>query len=119
MRIKYSIFCLFLSLGVVNAQFQNYMLKVPDIVAKNYIGRDYVRLLPGYSFKASESSTMKAKVCESLTQANVNSFLTGDPNTNSDWSTPVDKSKAVGQIPISSSVNPSGAKCYNVPIWSC
>jgi len=121
MRIKYFIFCLFLSLGIVNAQYQNYMLKVPDVETKTYIGRDYVRLLPGYSFKASASSTMNAKISEGLTSTNVSSFLSavgpnGTKNINLNVSTSINTNLAVGQIPISSSVNPSGAKCYNVPI---
>jgi RHS repeat-associated protein len=119
MRIKYTIICLLLSLGIANAQYQNYVLKTPDDATKTYIGRDYIRLLPGYSFKASAATQMKAQISAGLTPTDVNTFLSAaNPtgSTNTDALTAINTSLAVGQIPISSSVSPTGAKCYNVPI---
>jgi RHS repeat-associated protein len=121
MRIKCSIICLLFSIITVNAQYQNYMLNTPDDGSKVYIGRDYVRLLPGYSFKASADNQMNAKIDTGLTSAKIKTFLsaanpTGDVNINVAALTAINTNLAVGQIPISSSVSQNGARCYNVPI---
>jgi RHS repeat-associated protein len=121
MKIKYIFVCLLASMGIVNAQYQNYDLQTTNDAANTYIGRDYVRLLPGYSFKAGTGSIMNAKVQSGLTPAAAANFLSIANPTNSPTVTPetltaINTSAAVGQIPISSSVSPSGAKCYNVPI---
>ena len=117
MRIKYTIICLLASFGIANAQFQNYVLQTPDNASNTYIGRDYVRLLPGYSFSAASGKTMNAKISSGLKTADANTFLSAaSPSGNPDALTAINTSLAVGQIPISSSVSPTGAKCYNVPI---
>jgi len=122
MKIKYILICLLANVSVANAQYQNYDIKTPDSDSKTYIGRDYVRLLPGYDFAATASTStvpakkMNAKVSSTLPQSDVNTFLNSSTTAESDAVTTIDKTKAVGQIPISSSVSPSGAKCYNVPI---
>jgi RHS repeat-associated protein len=130
MKLKYILICLLASISVANAQYQNYDIETPDGDSKTYIGRDYVRLLPGYNFAATAAKTatstapavpaksMNAKVGSSLSTTDAGNFLAvaipagGTP----DAVTAIDQTKAVGQIPISSSVSPGGAKCYNVPI---
>ena len=121
MRIKYTIVCLMALIGTANAQYQNYVLKDPDsnTDSHTYVGRDYVRLTNGYKFTAVQGKTMNAKVKSGLSTDDANNFVAiaiPTPGGSSDAVTTIDKTKAVGQIPISSSVSPSGAKCYNVPI---
>ncbi|MEI7502472.1 MAG: SpvB/TcaC N-terminal domain-containing protein, partial [Paludibacter sp.] len=103
---------------LANAQYQNFNITTTndDADSKSYIGRDYVRLQNGYSFSAKGGKTLNAKVQSGLNNDEVNTFLNFSTTTESDAITTIDKSKAIGQIPISSSVSPSGAKCYNVPI---
>lgn len=106
--------------GIANAQYQNFELKDPDSATDNhtYVGRDYVRLLPGYTFSAvSSGKTMNAKVSGALTTVEANALLTEvNKNGNWDYLTTIDKSLDAGVIPITSSVSPTGAKIYNVPI---
>lgn len=121
MKIKYILICLFANIGLINAQYQNYVLKDPDpnTTSYSYIGRDYVRLTNGYKFTAVTGKTMNAKISSGLNTVDANSFVAiAIPPTggSSDAVTAIDKNKAVGQIPISSSISPNGAKCYNVPI---
>jgi RHS repeat-associated protein len=119
MITKYIITCLFASfVGIISAQYQNYELKAPESSSNTYVGRDYVRLLPGYSFSAVTSGkTMNAKVSSALTTAEANTFLTKTyKNGNWDYLTTIDESLEVGVIPINSSVSPTGAKTYDVPI---
>jgi|GEM_PF-201921 len=117
MKIKYIIVCLLASMGIANAQYQNYDLQTPNDAANTYIGRDYVRLLPGYSFKAATGNQMNAKVQSGLTTEVAGTFLS-KTYINADWEnlTMIDKGIDVGVIPITSSVSPTGAKNYNVPI---
>ena len=120
MRIKYILILLLASLEIANAQFQNYVLKDPDpnTNSHTYVGRDYVRLTNGYKFSAVAGVTMNAKVNSGLSTDDANKFVAVAIPTggSSDEVTGIDKTLAVGQIPISSSVSQSGAKCYNVPI---
>jgi len=121
MRIKYTIVCLIVWASTVTAQNQNFVLKAPDSPTDThtYIGRDYVRFLPGYHFSATDNGkTMNAKIQQGLTTGNLEIFLAAaNPTPGSpEGIAAIDKNKAVGQIPISSSVSPTGAKCYNVPI---
>ena len=118
MRLKYTIVCLMSLVGTANAQFQNYVLKDPDpnTISHSYIGRDYVRLTNGYKFKAETGITMNAKTTAGLTQGQTNTFLNVTTDNDANALTTVNTTNAVGQIPISSSVSPSGAKCYSVPI---
>jgi len=121
MKIKYTIICLLASLGVANAQYQNFNLSAPDTNAKTYIGRDYVKFLPGYTFTAATGMALDAIVQTGLTPTQASTFMasanpTADPSITPDQLTAINTNLAVGQIPISSSVSPNGAKCYNVPI---
>ena len=117
MRIKYTIVCLLTWVSFANAQYQNYVLKDPDNASKTYVGRDYVRFMPGYTITATTGKALDAKISNGLNTADVANVLSvANPGTNPDAITAIDRNKAVGQIPISSSVNSSGAKCYNVPI---
>ncbi|NDP22878.1 MAG: hypothetical protein GZ091_17640 [Paludibacter sp.] len=118
MRYKYILIYLFIGMGVVKAQYQNFDLNNPDIETKTYIGRDYVRLTDGYSFKAATGVTMSAKINSGLTNEEAKTFLNipATSSTNPDDLTVINTQYTVGQIPISSSVSASGAKCYNVPI---
>ncbi|MEI6052812.1 MAG: SpvB/TcaC N-terminal domain-containing protein, partial [Opitutaceae bacterium] len=88
----------------------------PNTDSHTYVGRDYVRLTNGYKFTAVPGKTMNAKTNAGLTQSQTNAFLNVTTDNDANTLTTIDKTKAVGQIPISSSVSPSGAKCYNVPI---
>jgi len=108
MRIKYTIVCLLAMLSSANAQFQNYELKDSDVISKTYVGRDYVRLLPGYKFTAGAGKVLDAKISSGLSTVDANNFvaIAISPNGSSDDVTSIDKTKAVGQIPISSSVSP-------------
>ncbi|MDD3322823.1 MAG: SpvB/TcaC N-terminal domain-containing protein [Paludibacter sp.] len=118
MRYKYTAILLLVCIGMLKAQYQNYDLNNPDNDSKTYIGRDYVRLKDGYSFSAANGGTMNAKISSGLTTAEAKTFLNipATSTTNPDDLTAINTGYAVGQIPISSSVSPSGAKCYNVPI---
>lgn len=103
--------------GVLYAQYQNFELKDPESNSNTYIGRDYVRLLPGYRVSALEGQTMNAKIQSTLSTTELNTFLSAaNPNGNPESITAINTNLAVGEIPISSTVSPTGAKCYNVPI---
>ncbi|MGC3977577.1 MAG: SpvB/TcaC N-terminal domain-containing protein [Paludibacteraceae bacterium] len=99
------------------SQYQNYELKESDSEAKTYIGRDYVKMLPGYRFTASINKSVNAKVSNGkLSDTEINDFLSNTGSANPQTLTAIDTSLGVGEIPISSSISPSGAKLYNVPI---
>jgi len=140
MITKYIITCLFAGfVGIVSAQYQNFELQNPETDSKTYVGRDYVRLLPGYKCSATDGQNLHAKISSGLTTEEADNLIAPfvpdtsifDPNIfqglptypwynkptkTYDDITSINKNLAVGEIPISSIVSPSGAKCYNVPI---
>ena len=117
--IKKNIFVsiLFCSISIVSAQHQNYELKNIERETKTYIGRDFVRLLPGYKCSATDGQNLHVKVSSGLTTEEANDLLSETYN-NGYWDiiSNIDKNVDAGIIPIESSVSPSGAKAYNVPI---
>ena len=119
MKYKLILILYLLSIGIVHAQYQNYELKSNDNGSKTYIGRDFVNLLPGYSYKPSGNEIMNARVETKLSTNDLIQLLSAGNLTevvNPNSITTISKTLAVGQIPITSFVSQSGAKCYNVPI---
>jgi len=119
MKSKLILIVYLLSIGIVHAQYQNYELKSNDNGSKSYIGRDFVKLLPGYSYKPSGNERMNARVETKLSTNDLIQLLSAGNLTetvNPNSITTISKTLAVGQIPITSFVSQNGAKCYNVPI---
>jgi RHS repeat-associated protein len=86
---------------------QNYKLSTrDDNESKDYIARDYVRLLPGYSFKAENGKTMHAAISETNTPFSVNYDRSGS----------IANSYSLGSVGGSLNVSPSGAATYGIPI---
>ena len=92
----------------------NYTL--PDIetgATKAYVARDFVKLEPGFDYAASSNTTFNAKIDAGLlfpptsnTYAMPNGTITTDPT----------QGGIVGSIAGSTSVTPTGAATYQIPI---
>lgn len=129
MKTKYLTICFWVCFAnLAYSQFQNYELNNPDNDSKTYIGRDYVRLLPGYTYAAEDGKSMNARIQADFTSSSLEDILydTFDYCNTVPWGHPYDyypylsfalsDNYDVGEIPISSTIDKNGAKCYMVPI---
>jgi len=109
---------LFISvLGIILSSYgqKSITLSTPDNETKayEYVARDYIRLMPGYSFKAAEGKTMRARIDNTmLSIPSEDTYLKPDGTTTSDPA----QGAAVGTIAGAMTVSPTGAAIYQIPI---
>ena len=75
-----------------------------------YVARDYVRLLPGYSYKATGNNTLRIAIDEHIVIQTT--YQNNPPSPNRQLNT----SYAVGSTAGSADVTPTGAATYQIPI---
>ncbi|MDR0231527.1 MAG: FG-GAP-like repeat-containing protein [Dysgonamonadaceae bacterium] len=111
MKLNYYIICLLLAIGSASVwgQEKSYTLSQPDNVSKNYVARDFIRLLPGYSFNSAGGKTLNLSIDEHLLFPAVYQSAS-NPNRS------INTSYAVGTIAGDASVTPTGAAIYQIPI---
>ncbi len=112
MKPHYYFIC-FLILVYFNVSGQkSYELIQPDNTSKTYIARDYIRLLPGYSFNSAGGKTLFAGINEHLLEPAAYQSLSQIPDPDRNLNT----SYAVGTTAGEASVSPTGAAIYQIPI---
>ena len=111
-----SIVCL-LVMGFVLIKGQepqtHYELQSPINESKTFVARDYIKLMPGFTFSGSANQTFSAKIDQALlfpptdaTYMKPDGTITSDPTAGG----------VVGTIPGQFAVSPSGSATYNIPI---
>ena len=112
----HSIFFFLLSISFFSVIAQEKVITLNQTVTgtKDYVARDEVRMLPGFSYNASENETFTARVDNTLI-CNVDYIpanrLPDPDNRQLDYSLPV------GSIPGSGGVSPAGAATYQIPLF--
>ncbi|MDR1729410.1 MAG: hypothetical protein LBR52_01975 [Prevotellaceae bacterium] len=92
---------------------KSYTLNTPDTESKEYVARDFIRFLPGYSFTAGEGKSLVARIDNTmLSIPSEDTYLKPDGTTTSDPS----QGAAVGSITGTMNVSPTGAAIYQIPI---
>ncbi|MFK5854922.1 MAG: RHS repeat-associated core domain-containing protein [Bacteroidota bacterium] len=110
-RIIISIFILF-SINVFSQDPQTHFIledEIPSNVTKEYIGRDFVQMVPGFHSKPDPSFHVLAKTDPRLVFPPEGGDLTGGSTNNNEGG-------VVGTLPGNLMVSPSGAAVYNIPI---
>lgn len=113
---KYIILPIF-TLGIILSAYgqKSITLSTPDNETKayEYVARDYIRFMPGYSFKAAEGKSMRARIDNTmLFVPSEDTYLKPDGTTTSDPA----QGAAVGTIAGVMNVSPTGAAIYQIPI---
>jgi hypothetical protein len=106
-----SIILLFTASAGMSGQ-KNYELSAPENTSKTYVARDYIRLLPGFSFSSSGGKTFSASINEHIVENTVYQVTGQLPDPYRSLNT----SYAVGAITGEASVSPTGAAVYRIPI---
>ena len=114
-RYKYILLFFALNFSLLQAQQpgESFTLQSPPSGTRNYIARDYINLLPGFEYTASNLRTFSAKVDQWIllpptrgTYANSSGVIVDHPGSGG----------VVGAIPGNFAVSPSGAATYTIPI---
>ena len=110
--MKRYIFTLLLLVGLNVSGQKNYELSAPVNTSKTYIARDYIRLLPGFSFSSTGKNTLYLGIDEHILAPASYLSLSKIPNPNRSINTKY----VVGAIAGEASASPTGAAIYQIPI---
>ncbi|NJK86095.1 MAG: hypothetical protein HC906_09150 [Bacteroidales bacterium] len=89
---------------------KHWELSSPEPVSREYVARDYIKLLPGFSFTTEGSKTFLGRIDESLLFNTIYDNSQADPNGS------LDKTLEVGSLPGNFNVSATGAAIYSIPI---
>ncbi len=102
-----------LSIAMAQDPQASFELKSQLTSSKTYVARDFIKLMPGFSFKPTAGQKFNAKIDQALlfpptdaTYMKPDGTITTDPT----------QGGVVGSIPGQFAVSPSGAATYSIPI---
>lgn len=117
MKLSFTVVLSLILLATIKISAQDKVLNLDssDSGAKEYIARDEINFLPGYSWNGSSSETLEAKIDRELICENepIPFYNTPNPATRQ-----IDKELTVGTIPGSVNVSASGGATYQIPIYT-
>ena len=106
-----SILCV--SIAYAQEERTHYELKTNYNESKTFVARDYIKLMPGFTFKASDNKVFEAKIDQALLFPPKDAAYIKPDGT---ITTNQDEGYAVGEISASFTVSPQGTAIYTVPI---